>query len=236
MVKGITKAKNNSGVLVLSSAFDAFAGDFTTEYCFGFCYNHLESDRFKDNFHPGFMVVSAFGHLAMQFPLMRPIINSFTDWMTKKMTPDLHMLLVLQKDLRVIIMKIISGEDLSHNQSSHPTIFHELLETDLPPPEKSINRLADEAQLMIGARLETTSWALAVTSFHLINTTTISKKLRAELQAAILNPNVKLDSLTLEKLPYLSACIREGVRLSYGVSARNPRISPDKPTTSGCTN
>ncbi|CZR51378.1 related to cytochrome P450 CYP3/CYP5/CYP6/CYP9 subfamilies [Phialocephala subalpina] len=223
MVKGITKAKNNGDVLVLSNAFDAFAGDVITEYCFGFCYNHLESAGFKDNFHPAFMAVSAFGHLAMQFPLMHPIMNSFPDWMTEKMTPDLHMLLVLQK-------KIISGEDLSHKQSSHPTIFHELLESDLPPQEKSVNRLADEAQLMIGAGLETTAWTLTVTSFHLINNPTISKKLRTELEAAIPNPNAELDSLSLEKLPYLSACIQEGIRLSYGVSARNPRISPDKPT------
>lgn len=126
--------------------------------------------------------------------------------------------------------KIISGEDLSHAKSLHPTIFHELLESDLPPQEKSVDRLADEAQLMIGAGLETTAWALTVTSFHLINNPVILKKLRAELEAAIPKPTSELDSLSLEQLPYLSACIREGIRLSYGVSARNPRISPDKLT------
>jgi hypothetical protein len=73
MAKGITKAKNDGDILVLSSAFNAFAGDVITEYCFGFCYNHLESAGFKDNFHPAFMAVSAFGHLAMQFPLMHPV-------------------------------------------------------------------------------------------------------------------------------------------------------------------
>ncbi len=128
------------------------------------------------------------------------------------------------------IMKIINGEDLSHKKSSHPTIFHELLESDLLPQEKSINRLADEAQLMIGAGLETTAWALTVTPFHLINSPAILTKLRAEREAAIPNPKALLDSLSLEKLPYLSACIQEGIRLSYGASARNPRISPDKPT------
>jgi cytochrome P450 len=114
MVKGITDAKNTGEVLVLSNAFSAFAGDVITEYCFGFCYNHLDSPGFKDNFHLAFMAVSAFGHLAMQFPLMHPvsksdirrlevlvklsqIMNAFPDSVTEKMTPDLHMLLVLQK-------------------------------------------------------------------------------------------------------------------------------------------
>jgi hypothetical protein len=73
MVRGITEAKNTGDVLVLSNAFNAYAGDVITEYCFGFCYNHLESPGFKDNFHPAFMAVSATGHLAMQFPLLHPV-------------------------------------------------------------------------------------------------------------------------------------------------------------------
>jgi len=83
---------------------------------------------------------------------------------------------------------------------------------------------------MIGAGLETTAWALTTLSYHLISNPLILKKLRAELEEAIPDPAAKLESIHLEKLPYLSACIQEAIRLSYGVSSRNPRISPDKPT------
>ena len=76
MCKGIAATKQTGDILVLSNAFNAFAGDVITEYCFGFCYNHLESPGFKDNFHPAFMAVSAFGHLALQFPLMHPVSSS----------------------------------------------------------------------------------------------------------------------------------------------------------------
>ena len=49
------------------------------------------------------------------------------------------------------------------------------------------------------------------------------------MREAIPDPKAPLDWPHLEEhLPYLGACIREAVRLSYGVSARNPRISPDK--------
>lgn len=49
-------------------------------------------------------------------------------------------------------------------------------------------------------------------------------KLRAELQNVPTNA-----SLTeLEQLPYLSACIAEGNRLSFGVTARVCRIAPDE--------
>jgi cytochrome P450 len=174
-------------------------------------------------------------------------MNSFPGRITEMLTPDLHMILVLQKvicltlsrtcfanhpfkDLRIKIAKLISGEDESHTKSQHPTIFHELLQSNLPPQEKSLDRLGDEAQLMIGAGLETTAWALTTTCYHLIANPPTLKKLRAELEEAIPNPAAGLDVLHLEKLLYLSACIQEGIRLSYGVSARNPRISPDKPT------
>lgn len=93
-----------------------------------------------------------------------------------------------------------------------------------------MDRLGDEAQLMIGAGLETTAWALTTTSYHIINNPPILKKLRAELEEAIPDPAAQPDLVYLERLPYLSACIQEGIRLSYGVSSRNPRISPDKPT------
>lgn len=136
----------------------------------------------------------------------------------------------LPKDLRVKIAKIINGEDDSHTKSQHPTIFHELLESNLPPQEKYLNRLGDEAQMIIGAGLETTAWALTTTFYHLISNPPILDNLRAELERANLDPMSMPDVIRLEKLPYLSACIQEGIRLSYGVSSRNPRISPDKPT------
>jgi hypothetical protein len=48
----------------------------------------------------------------------------------------------------------------------HETIFHELLNSDLPPEEKSDVRLADEAQLVVAAGLITTSckqhWVLVL--------------------------------------------------------------------------
>jgi hypothetical protein len=60
-------------IITLSNAFNAFAGDVITEYCFGFCYEHLESLGVKDNFHPAFMAVGPFGHLALQFQMMYPL-------------------------------------------------------------------------------------------------------------------------------------------------------------------
>ena len=122
----------------------------------------------------------------------------------------------------------MEGQNESHKTVDHPTIFHELLRSDLPPEELTPDRLFQEAQSIIGGGVLTTAWALTVAGFHIIDKPEIFRRLRAELEEAIPNPDriAELDWLKLEQLPYLSAVIREGVRLAYGVTARSPRLSP----------
>lgn len=49
--------------------------------------------------------------------------------------------------------------------------------------------------------------------------------MQAELRAAIPTPTSPVEWTKLEELPYLGGCVRESIRLSYGVTARLPRIS-----------
>jgi cytochrome P450 len=60
---------------------------------------------------------------------------------------------------------------------------------------------------------------------HIANKPHVFQKLRAELLQAIPDPMTPLDFLKLEKLPYLTACIREGIRLAYGITSRMPRLA-----------
>lgn len=109
-------------------------------------------------------------------------------------------------------------------KSTHRTVFQELIEGNLPPSEKESLRLQGEASVVVAAGVVTTGWTLATAAFHIINNPLIFQKLRAELEAAIPNPNAKPSWAELEKLPYLAGCVREAVRLSYGVTAREPRL------------
>ncbi|RDW74782.1 hypothetical protein BP6252_05924 [Coleophoma cylindrospora] len=102
------------------------------------------------------------------------------------------------------------------SNASHATIFSELLEGDLPANEKSVPRLIQEAHIITAAGTETTAWCLSVIMFHLLDKPHLLQKLRRELEEAIPDISVEAPWLTLEKLPYLSACIQEGLRLSYG--------------------
>lgn len=103
-----------------------------------------------------------------------------------------------------------------------------MLRSELPLEEKKIDRLNEEAQLLVAAGLVTAAWAMSVASFHIINTPHIHAQLGAELVSAIPNKSAPFTWSDVENLPYLNACIREGLRLSYGVTARSPRVW-DKP-------
>ncbi|PVH92545.1 putative cytochrome P450 [Periconia macrospinosa] len=186
-------------VLVFNDAFNAFAGD--------------------DNFHSAYEAVRKFAHIGLQFPVAFLALGLSPTPLLRIAVPNIYKMFLLQKDLRGKISNIIRHNEKSEVKSEHPTIFDELLKSNLPPPEKT----------MIGAGVETVAWALTTTVFHLLDNPELLRKLHAELENAIPDPARMPDSVALEKLPYLAACVKEGVRLSIGVSVRLPRVSPNKP-------
>lgn len=129
------------------------------------------------------------------------------------------------QDFRRTISALKENHDESNKSVDHATLFHEMLNSDLSPKEKSVERMVQEAQVIIGAAILTTAWAAAVASFHIINTPEIFRKLRAELEEAIPDPSTELYWQSLEQLPYLTGCIKEGIRLAYGITSRLPRVA-----------
>ncbi|TVY84521.1 Cytochrome P450 monooxygenase sdnE [Lachnellula suecica] len=90
----------------------------------------------------------------------------------------------------------------------------------LPPSEKALLRLEQEGSLLVLAGTESPAKTLNVVFYHLLANPSTLAKLRAELSTT------KSSSWAeLEKLPYLSAVLEEGNRLSFGVTARTARIA-----------
>ncbi|EON62171.1 hypothetical protein W97_01391 [Coniosporium apollinis CBS 100218] len=216
-------------VLAISNIWAAFAADVITEYAFSLCYDQLKSPGCAENFRDAFLAMSEFGHLAVQFPWIMKVVKSLPDSISERMNPPLSRILKFQRDLRVMLSRIASGDSQRPKNSGHPTIFEEVLRSNLPRQEKSFHRLGEEAQLVVGAAVMTTAGAMSIASFHIIDQPRIYEKLREELREAFSDPSAPIGLLQLERLPYLRGCVQEGIRLSYGLSSRQPRIS-DTPT------
>jgi len=115
--------------------------------------------------------------------------------------------------------------------NTNPTIFQEILESKLPPQEKTLARLAQDGGAVVGAGTVTTAWAITVAVFYLTSQAPTLHKLKSELASALPTAGEEASLASLEQLPYLSAVIKEALRLSYGVSSRLQRISPDEALT-----
>lgn len=91
----------------------------------------------------------------------------------------------------------------------------------LPPEEKTLLRLEQEGALLVLAGTESPAKSLNIIFCHLLSNPSMLNELRAELTTAA-KSTLWMD---LEQLPYLSAIIEEGNRLSFGVTARTARIA-----------
>ncbi|KEF57549.1 uncharacterized protein A1O9_05466 [Exophiala aquamarina CBS 119918] len=216
---------SSGGVLALHRAWTAFSGDVVTEFCFAKAYDHLDSPDFKDAFHGGMHAACESSNVLMQFPWLWPIRNGLPDWLVLRIEPTMYVHIQVQKDFQRTLTALKAEHDKTQKQADHATLFHEMLHSDLAPIEKSVERMMQEAQVIIGAAILTTSWAAVVASFHIIDKPDIFKKLRAELEEAIPDPKAPLDWQHLEQLPYLTGCIKEGIRLAYGIASRLPRVA-----------
>ena len=120
------------------------------------------------------------------------------------------------------------------SEKTIPTVFYEMAHNEkVPAEEKSLDRLTDEGVLFIVAGNETTGNALSVITFHVLHTPAIHHSLLAELRTAIPDRRTVPLWQDLEGLPYLGAVIKEGLRMSYGVVSRMPRVSPTAPLRYG---
>jgi len=141
------------------------------------------------------------------------------------------------------LQSMIDNRKLDEKDSR--TIFGDLLNSNLPPAEKSIDRMWHDGQVFNIAGSETTSWALGNCTYYLLTNPKMLKRLQEELKTVIPDGSVDdIASSELEALPYLvcykfngrdswliivqTAVIKESLRLSFGVAGRLYRISPDK--------
>ena len=116
------------------------------------------------------------------------------------------------------------GEKVGQKEA-RPNVFDHLFLSNLPPQEQTLSHLTQEGVIVIGAGSDTTGVALTVTTFHILSNPNVLSKLQEELTTAIPDPKTQPIWAELEKLPYLSAVIKEGLRLAHGTSNRLPRIS-----------
>lgn len=194
------EACKSGQVIRLDAAYMALTMDVITHYCFGDSYNYLEEDDFRASWKETVIAGSANGAFLRQFPWALPILKMAPLPLVQMMNPPAGHLMAWQRMVRAQVDDIIAQN--KEGKKTTGTVFQALLDSDLPPKEKSADRLQDEGQTLVGAGSETTAKSLAVITFYLYEDKTKLEKLREELRTVMPTPTSSVSLTTLEQLPY----------------------------------
>ncbi|EXJ64851.1 hypothetical protein A1O7_01190 [Cladophialophora yegresii CBS 114405] len=228
MLDRIQEAYQDGRTINLYHLFTAFAMDIVSEYALG---KDL-SMHFMT--HPDFgkqwaelTVAIRINNFGRHFKGIMAVLVSVPEFIMVKLNPRIGGFIDFHNILRKKVQQVLDEQGSEKSKDEPTTLFRELIKSDLPAEEKTLRRLTDEASMVLGAGGETTAQALVRTFYHLLENPHVVNRLRAELTAAMPEPN-KIPSLaTLQNLPYLNAVVDEGVRIAFPVPARSPRVFHD---------
>ncbi|TGO51020.1 hypothetical protein BOTNAR_0371g00060 [Botryotinia narcissicola] len=210
--------------------YQCFITDVITLYALNRSWNHLDSPNFSPLWVETIAETVKLGHLLTQFPILLPISLGLPRWLLKITKPGFAMLMDFRKAIEVDTRNILDGNykfDPDKGNGIEGTIVHAILESDeINHSEKEFKRLFEEAFTLIGAGSDTVSNMLTNTHFHLLDNPQHLKTLREELKSVMQDRYARACLKDLEGIPFLNDVTNEGLRLSYGISTRLPRISP----------
>lgn len=202
-------AAETGEVVRLDVAFTALTMDIITDFAFGARTRHLDEPDFGLLWKESIVSQSANGVILRQFPWLWPVLLRTPLWMLRALRHPAAGLMVWQELTRARIDEIVarnndnSGSSGEEKNKAEGSIFQTVLDSDLPPEEKTADRLQAEAQIVIGAGTETTAKSLAMISFYVNEDPAKRQRLRDEIETAGPEPDGTFSLAKLEKLPYL---------------------------------
>ncbi|KAI9146799.1 Cytochrome P450 monooxygenase TRI4 [Paramyrothecium foliicola] len=209
-------------IVDLDAAFAALTADIITQYFYGETPDYLGSPNFKFKVRDAIMGLIGWYHFSRFFPLVANTIKQLPIPVIRRIQPGAADLLSSQLEIRE---KILTGIANGSHKASKAVILEAFKNEHVPSAEASIDRLQDEGTTIIFAGTETTARALSIIVFHMLQDKDHLRQLRAELEAVWPSNGEDITSTALEKLPYLTGAVNEGLRLSHGPLVRLPRVA-----------
>ncbi|KAL4911390.1 hypothetical protein BDW74DRAFT_184762 [Aspergillus multicolor] len=228
--KRLEAASKTGRVLDLEHVTMAYTGDIITTLCSEKSPDMIRHPEFGKGWYEIFHSVIRNAQIFVHFPQLLYIARLFPASAMKPLIPSagaFNSFLEFSTDhINAAKRESISADKLEQNIKS--SVFRYVLSTDMPEAERDTERLAREAALIFGAGSVTTGRFFAVTIYYTLNNDQIKHRISAELKDIMAGYPATLPTWQeLDRLPYLHATVKEGLRLSYGVMRHLSRISPD---------
>ncbi|KAF9063712.1 cytochrome P450 [Rhodocollybia butyracea] len=212
-------------------AFRAVTIDIITSYCFAQSANALEVANLS---HPFLQSVQGL-FKTLWFQRHFPFLTSLVDLVPLKLVLWLLPLYSGYSELRLTFQRQIDSlidEPSSLSSADHEIIYHHLLE---PKNQERPSRssLVNEAFTLVTAGSDTVANVCHIGTFYALTNPLVLRNLSKELCDAWPDKDTPMSYVTLEKLPYLTAFIKETLRLSFGIVHPLPRVINTSTSTIG---
>ncbi|KAJ0122769.1 trichodiene oxygenase [Diaporthe amygdali] len=215
----------------LTIAYSNLSTDVISGYCFGESFgesfNLLEKPGWSANFRQPNLSTLKYWFLFRFFPSLKNL-TKLGVWFIDYLPPDIALFVqTMQVDIPKLVTKTINNLNAGIVYP-RPVLVGALIGSSLSEEEKAPERISAETLSILGAGTETTAWCLSVMTYHILTNPEIFENLTHELKEAVPDSQRLPHWATLEKLPYLSGVIQEGLRLSYGVAGRTARVPTEE--------
>ena len=210
--------------VILASALRSLATDVISQYVLPQGFDLLSSRDFGEDFNNVNRRLSGVAAYNRHFPFILPMMMKMPISLLKlTASPGMLQMLEFQGHNQKMAKQIASS-----GKQSDESVLHGIYNSDLPESDKTAARIYQEALTLVGAGSETTGSALEHVFWHVLSNPPIKARLRAEVAEGAQTGDL-LTQQTLSNLPYLNACIKEGLRMGNEVSGRLARYDPHNP-------
>ncbi|EPE28199.1 Cytochrome P450 [Glarea lozoyensis ATCC 20868] len=218
----------------LGAAVGALVQDVQCDFILNKPYGSLDKDDFNVAIANMCQSVGNLWRFSKHFPRLGLALKSIpVEMVSKVANEDAKVFFKFLKEIDIDTERLLNTASSSGAEKDSPrTVVDELVDSELLPTDKSLPRVLNEVQTIVGAGLETVSGVLRLVLYHVFSNPEILQRLRAELLTVkgVSSSNDIMDLKKLEKLPYLTSIIMEALRMSPAIGSRMARIvSEDLP-------
>ncbi|TFK41442.1 cytochrome P450 [Crucibulum laeve] len=210
----------------ISLAFRCATVDIIASYCFAECIEALDAEEFNDPFITGTFAFTRIMWIIKYFPFLARLFLSMPDWLAKRCDPFYDGIRALHIQVAKQVDHYLENEDALET-AEHEIVYHHLIKPKgykgrhATPSRRDLN---GEALSLLQAGSETVGATCTVGAFYAFKIQRIRDKLVSELRNAWPDINSPMPYTTLEKLPYLTAVIKESLRFTTGIVTPLPRV------------
>ncbi|KAL6866099.1 hypothetical protein ACO1O0_002199 [Amphichorda felina] len=228
LLKRIDDHIARDGFAELRMNFLAFTTDTITEYCLEESLRLMESEERAVKWQETISSLANTTPIARNWSWVTPLALKVPVWLLNLINPNLGRIVGLHRTMENQAQMAVEASNSPEKNApgQKRSIFRTILDSPtMPPVEKEYNRISHEGVVAIAAGGETTGRALATATFFILEEREVLlPRMLEELKTVMPEPDMRPSIRDLERLPLLTAVIKETLRINSLVSSRFPLV------------